>query len=144
MMGSGMEERLIGPDALWSSINDTDTAKVAKIAASMESSGWSGRPLLVEEGSYDRLFAWTGSHRIAAAKQVGLRGIPCRVISRAVSDAALERLPDAVGFSSLRDALTMRSNGGGRNDPQRLEGLKRLGLMDAAAALQEEIAADEW
>jgi hypothetical protein len=99
--------------------------------------------LLVEEGLYGQTVAWTGSHRIEAAKLARLREIPCRVITRAESQAALHRLPDTEGYSSLREALTKRSNGGGPLDRERLEGLRRLGGLDeAAAALEVEIASE--
>jgi hypothetical protein len=76
----------------------------------------------VEEGPYGQTVAWTGSHRIEA-KLAGFREIPCRVITRAESQAALNRLPDTEGYSSFREALTKRSNGGGPLDRERLEGL---------------------
>jgi hypothetical protein len=46
----------------------------------MARNGWTGRPLLVIERRNDYL-AWTGSHRIAAAKEAGLTQIPCYVLS---------------------------------------------------------------
>lgn len=67
----------------------------------MLKNGWQGRPLLVEEGLHGRLFAWTGSHRIEAAKAAGLKAVPCRVISRAESEGARDRLPDSVEYQSL-------------------------------------------
>jgi hypothetical protein len=45
----------------------------------MIENGWCGRPLLVIERDSDYL-AWTGSHRIAAAKLAGLASIPCYVL----------------------------------------------------------------
>jgi hypothetical protein len=43
-------------------------------------------------------------------------------------------LPDTEGYSSLREALTKRSNGGGPLDRERLD--------EAAAALEVEIASE--
>jgi hypothetical protein len=139
-----MEERLIRPENVWSGVNYPRPEKVARIAEAMRAHGWQGRALLVEEGLAGRLFAWTGSHRVEAAKKAGLVAIPCRIISRAESQAALDRLPDTYGFDSLLGALKTKANGGGPSDPERLEGLRRLGLFEAAAALEEEIAAEEW
>jgi hypothetical protein len=53
---------------------------LGELTDDMERNGWTGRPLLVIERENDYL-AWTGSHRIAAAKEVGLRQIPCYVLS---------------------------------------------------------------
>lgn len=63
---------LIGPQKRIEKVNRTDKAKVAKIAASMAESGWKGRPLVVFNSSSSGLQALTGSHRIDAAKQVGV------------------------------------------------------------------------
>jgi ParB-like chromosome segregation protein Spo0J len=135
-----MEDRILAPDWLHG-VNYPKPEKVQRIAAKMKAHGWNDRPLLIEEGLHGQLVAWTGSHRIEAAKLAGIRDIPCQVITHAESQAALERLPDTVGLSSLRDALTKRSNGGGPRDHERLEGLRRLGGLDvAAAALELEIA----
>jgi ParB-like chromosome segregation protein Spo0J len=124
-------------------VNYPDPEKVQRIAADMKAHGWNRRPLLVEEGPYEETVAWMGSHRIEAAKLAGLRQIPCRVITRAASQAALNKLPDTEGYSRLREALTKRSNGGGPLDRERLEGLRRLGGLDeAAAALEVEIASE--
>jgi hypothetical protein len=46
----------------------------------MKDNGWRGRPLLVIERKSDYL-AWTGSHRLAAAKLAGLDSVPCYVLS---------------------------------------------------------------
>ena len=136
---------MIEPRRIYSTVNFTRPEKVEKIAAVMRLNGWEGRPLLVEEGLDDRIFAWTGSHRIAAAKVIGLTTIPCRVLTRVESEAALQRVADPVGYLSLRDALTMKANGGGKFDPQRLEGLRGLGgLDDLAEALQEDLLAEVW
>ena len=52
---------------------------LAELVADMQERGWQGRDLLVieTESAYQ---AWTGSHRIAAAREVGLKTIPCYVI----------------------------------------------------------------
>jgi len=46
----------------------------------MRENGWEGRSLLVIQRE-TKFFAWTGSHRIAAAREVGLESIPCYVIA---------------------------------------------------------------
>jgi hypothetical protein len=112
-----LEERLIPPERVWTTVNYPRPDKVARIAASMRAHQWNGR---------------------------ALQAMPCRIIPRAESQAALDRLPDTEGFWSLMDALKKPVNGGGPSDQQRLQGLKALGLTDAAAALEEEIASEEW
>lgn len=52
----------------------------------MRLNGWHGRPLLVIERENGYL-AWTGSHRIAAAKEAGLTQIPCYVLSESELNA---------------------------------------------------------
>jgi hypothetical protein len=49
------------------------------LVADMRKNGWRGRPLLVIEREADYV-AWTGSHRIAAAKKAGLVAVPCYVL----------------------------------------------------------------
>lgn len=50
----------------------------AALLKQMKTDGWNGRPLLVveHEGGYQ---AWTGSHRIAAAREAHLN-VPCYVL----------------------------------------------------------------
>jgi len=138
-----MEERLVCVDSLWLVVNYANSVKVVRIAAAMRRDGWQGRPLLIEEDVEGRLHAWTGSHRISAAREAGLIEVPCRVITRRESQQYLDRLPDVVGYSSLREALTNPANGGGYYDHQRLAGLQRLGFVEVAAALEEEIGAQD-
>ena len=49
------------------------------LTAEMKENGRKGRPLLVIERDSDYL-AWTGSHRIAAARLAGLTSIPCYIL----------------------------------------------------------------
>ena len=53
--------------------------KLQDLVKDMKKNGWRGLPLLVVERESDYL-AWTGSHRIVAAKKAGLVSIPCYVI----------------------------------------------------------------
>jgi ParB-like chromosome segregation protein Spo0J len=57
-------------------------ALLKRLAKDMAANGWTGRPLLVIErnGEY---FAWTGSHRIAAAIEAELEAVPCYIIDEA-------------------------------------------------------------
>jgi hypothetical protein len=56
-----------------------DEAKKDRLAEAMGEHGWQGRPLLVVDTGTDT--AWTGSHRLEAAKQAGLDHIPVVRIS---------------------------------------------------------------
>ena len=53
--------------------NDSyDTRKTARIAESMNEVGWQGRPLVVVPRASGGYQALTGSHRIEAAREVGI------------------------------------------------------------------------
>ncbi len=54
-------------------------ALVHDLASDMSENGWQGRPLLVIERESGYV-AWTGTHRIAAAKRAKLSGVPCYVL----------------------------------------------------------------
>jgi ParB-like chromosome segregation protein Spo0J len=52
-----------------------------ELVADMRENGWRGnRPLLVIERADGSIVAWTGSHRIAAAIEVGFSTVPCYVL----------------------------------------------------------------
>jgi hypothetical protein len=53
------------------------------------------------------------------------------------------QVPDTEGYSSFREALSKRSNGGGPLDRERLEGVRRLGCLDEAVAALEVAIASE-
>ena len=46
----------------------------------LRESGWQGRPLLVERIGRNRYQAWTGTHRLAAARRLRMRRVPVVVI----------------------------------------------------------------
>jgi hypothetical protein len=122
-----------------------DEALLAHLVESMTKDGWTQRPLLVEETSLGlsspQYFAWTGSHRIEAAKRVKLPSIPCCVLQQAEANAAFEKAGyDLDSYSCWRDAL---GGGGRRQEWHRLEALKNAGLRDAAALLEQELTATD-
>lgn len=55
----------------------------AELVDSMGEDGWTGRPLLIVEDATGTYHAWTGSHRIAAAREVGLESVPCYIVDEA-------------------------------------------------------------
>lgn len=98
--------------------------------------------LLVEE--YKRnafvteFIAWTGSHRILAARLAQLPTVPCKVITDEEASTAFSRVGyDVDGYGSWRSAITARE---GRYDAGRLRALEKAGLDEAARMLRDEIA----
>jgi len=122
-------------------INAPRVQRVQQIADSMRSSGWNGPPLLVEE-SEQGFFAWTGSHRIEAARLAHL-DVRCLVLSQADADRAFSAMYDRNGYSCWRDAVTGIE---GPYDQDRLQALQRVGLSEAALELEAEIKRqdDDW
>jgi len=72
------------------SIKPSRRAELRELMQSMAAHGWIGRPLLVEQkvvekdGDHGRYSyqAWTGTHRLAAARRLHLRRVPIIIISR--------------------------------------------------------------
>jgi len=85
--------RWVSPELVKPPFDAYDLAKVVAIEQSMASVGYVGRPILACEIGGSRLFqALTGSHRLAAAKKVGLERVPLCVLTntqlgRAARDA---------------------------------------------------------
>ncbi len=124
--------------------NDSD--KVNRLEESMKQ-GWTDRPLLVEqlkplEGLSQRYEAWTGSHRIAAAKKRGLESVPCLIITLKEAKAAIDHggYNQKVGYSSFRNAI---SGHDGCGDMHKLDALEKVGLFDAAEIMRIEIDENE-
>ena len=57
------------------------------LVKSMKKDGWEGRPLLVIECPDGSFVAWTGSHRVAAAREVDLDSIPCYIIPESMIES---------------------------------------------------------
>lgn len=76
---------------------------LADLVEAMKENGWQGRPLIVVEtaGGYQ---AWTGSHRIAAARRVGLSSVPCYVIR----DAGLAAISPTFDYERLTALRALR------------------------------------
>ncbi len=123
-----------------------DCNKVKKIEENLKE-GWTGRPLLVEQlkpGGLPspRYAAWTGSHRIAAAKNLGLECVPCLMITLEEATAAIKRgsYNQKMGYSSLRNAITGHDGWG---DTYKLNALVKVGLSEAAEIMRSETAENE-
>jgi len=138
-----MEDRDIPPTQVRKVNAAVNHDLIESLVESMKKDGWTGRPLLVEEvcryERYTQYFAWTGSHRIEAAKRAGLSSVPCMVTTHKEADSAFSGAGyDQYGFSSWRGAV---SSAEGPLDEHRLRGLERAGLQEAAQMLREELAA---
>lgn len=70
----------LDPNAILPPHEPRERERHRKLLASMKRGGWRGRPLLVVETSPGRFQALTGSHRIAAARDMGLASIPAIVM----------------------------------------------------------------
>lgn len=91
----------------------------------LEIQGWVGRPLLVELVDRSHYQAWTGTHRLAAARRLGLRTVPVVTIN-------LAKWVKAHGpIKTL--AVDMATN-----DELRYSGLMAAGDKIAARIMQEE------
>ncbi|MEU0236727.1 ParB N-terminal domain-containing protein [Nocardiopsis sp. NPDC006198] len=82
--------------------HDLDADHVNEIAASMETDGWQGAPLVVL-GDYAR--AYTGTHRLAAAEQAGLDEVPAVELADLFQACNLDlwEICDGQGLSVLED-----------------------------------------
>jgi ParB-like chromosome segregation protein Spo0J len=88
-------------------------AKVAELGADMRENGWNDRPILVVKTTLGYQ-AWTGSHRIEAAREAGLRSIPCYVIP----ESSIEPYGVDAAFGHVEDR-------------ERLEVLRKVGDAEA-------------
>lgn len=78
----------------------TDPRKASRLAESMQADGWHGEPLLVVKYG-DGYQAWTGTHRLAAAKSAGV-DVPVYVLS------LTEEQEEALAASGWYDARYSR------------------------------------
>lgn len=115
-----MSTSLINPNEIEPLHEARIPALLRELAEDMEENGWSGRPLLVIERKSEYL-AWTGSHRIAAARKAGLKAVPCYV----VAELKLTRL----GFDA---------SWGHVMDYERFEILKKVGDATAIQLMWQE------
>ncbi len=100
-----------------------DAEKLAALIDSMQVSGWVGRPLLVVNVCDNQHQAYTGSHRLAAAKAVGMEDIPCLVL-------------EAGDFGSEDDYFAFDE---AVDDVRRLDALLDINLAEAADLMMAEL-----
>jgi len=113
---------LVSVSLIWQEVEvllliDTDLIKplhgprhdriLSVLLESMLEDGWNGRPLLVIERA-DDYQAWTGSHRLEAARMAGIEEIPCYILQeadllRCGHDALFGHVDDSDRLEILRD-----------------------------------------
>jgi len=106
-----------------------DLNKLYVLRQSMEIDGWQGRPILVMPSDEDPDYlyqALTGTHRIEAAIQAGLEGIPIMIINPYADmwDCGYEEIDEI-----LLDG----------NDEDRLSWLRKHGFNEAAQLMLMEV-----
>ena len=62
-------------------IRESRVHHLRELIERMRRGGWQGRPIVVEETAPNRYQAWTGTHRLAAARRLGLR-VPVLLIDK--------------------------------------------------------------
>ena len=118
-------DRMINVHEIASVPNEVqDHQKVRDLAASMENNGWRGDPILATYDSENESYnAITGSHRIAAARKVGIQ-VPIRELDSDKLKTAAESLQI--------DMLRM-------NDEDRIRILSKAGYRDESYSLSIEL-----
>ena len=99
-----------------------NTAKVERLVASMEANGWVGNPILVDDEDSNEPFAFTGTHRIEAARIAGI-DVPTYSLESA-----------GVDIGTLVDRV---------DDEDRLAVILESGDEEAIRIMREEIAKNE-
>jgi hypothetical protein len=123
--------RLVSTTSVYPLHSVYDKYKYTKLVEDMDSHGWIGRPILVEPFG-DGFAAWTGSHRLAAARAAGLSSIPVVIIDVETLLENEGEPPDGKPFSSLAT-----------DDESRFDMLVRNGLIDAAQLMGQELQENE-
>ena len=100
--------------------------KLHRLVVEMVENGWVGRPVLVTPGA-SNLWAQTGSHRIAAAREAGLESIPALMVD--LEDVWEELETDVYGCPVL-----------GMDDEDRAAKLAAIGASDASELMWQEVA----
>ena len=134
-----MRDEDIDPESI-ETVNVISQECMHKLGESMQKNGWLGRRLLVEEVvlvTGPEYYAWTGSHRIEAARLAGLKTVPCCVIEADEADRAFTAAgyaPNRGGYQSWQDCVV-----DSRLDLSRLEAVKKAGLDRAVELMEQEI-----
>lgn len=90
-----------------------DHAKLQMLIDNMDENGWIGRPILAYQDASGGIYALTGSHRIAAARELEIE-IPVMYVDASVGDFendAGEFLMDVIATGDDRVATFLRDAG---------------------------------
>ena len=98
----------------------TNEGLLENLISDMIENGWHGRPLLVIE-TEDNYFAWTGTHRVHAAREAGFESIPCYVLDESVLKKH--------GFDAVHDHVL---------DYERVKILRKVGDETALSLMVDE------
>lgn len=112
----------------------TNRLQVRALTKSMRQHGWRGRQILGERLADGRIQAWTGSHRLPAARLAGLLAVPVRLVDRARVARHMAREGYPVGDVLLFGLPK------GWYDERRAAFLTEAGDTHAAALLDREIS----
>lgn len=105
-----------------------DATKIAKLSGEMRLEGWVGTPVLAERMPYGGYVAWTGRHRILAARSAGLPEIPVILVDP-IAWARVHGAPCPYG--AVYDT---------RDDLHRAVSLAMCGDMVAASVMAHELS----
>lgn len=114
-----------------------DAGKLEALVASMERDGWQGRPLLVSARD-GRFFAYTGSHRIAAARAAGLDRVPVVIIE--IDETRTDDEPDDDDEIPAPEYDAYGRIELGSDDDDRLEALRAWSLPMSLGLIEQEVA----
>jgi len=81
---TGGRRRRVAPHSITPlhEIHESRRDHLRELMRRMRRDGWQGRPILVELISRTRYQAWTGTHRLAAARRLPLRHVPVVLIDQ--------------------------------------------------------------
>lgn len=131
----GSASAVLSPDQIKPLHDVRNQEKHAELVARLKKDGWVGRPILVEE-SNGRYYAWSGTHRLAAATAAGI-DVPVAFIDSDKVRTYLEEnnYPMDVVQSALVDATI--------DDDDRYKLLLEAGDYTGASMMNEELLSND-
>jgi len=112
-------------------------AQVNALVAHMKKHGWCGRPILAERLPSGGIQAWTGTHRIAAAKRAGITRIPCVLVDATRLALVVPRSGGRGGRPGTGPYLF--SLPARWYDEDRADFMEKIGDVASAALLRQEV-----
>lgn len=112
------------------SVNEPNQLHLNKVLVSLRD-GWNGRPLLVVVSPYGKVYALTGSHRIAAARRLGIN-VPVLIFDWRKYE----------GWHWVDRELTYKTNLLVGDDDDILRAITESGPIFAKKLMQQEVASN--